>query len=71
MSAIIGGWVDELAKLKEKVEARRPFLSRAKKEQQFAKEGHVEEKKAAKDDTKETIMSETTVCLLIERFVPW
>ncbi|XWS40366.1 hypothetical protein CRYUN_Cryun18bG0135000 [Craigia yunnanensis] len=63
MSEIVGGWMGELAKVKEKVEARRPFLSRAKKDQQFAKEGHVEEKEAAKDDTKETTMSETTVCL--------
>ncbi|XWS55274.1 hypothetical protein CRYUN_Cryun10bG0161200 [Craigia yunnanensis] len=67
MSDIVGGWMDELAKLKEKVEARRPFLSRAKKDQQFAKIGHVEVKEAAKDDTKETAMSESTVCLLMDR----
>ncbi|EOX97203.1 hypothetical protein QQP08_007652 [Theobroma cacao] len=70
MSAVVGGWMDELAKLKEKVRARRPFLSSAKKDQQFAKEGHVEEKEA-KEDNKETTMSEATVCLLMDRFVPW
>ncbi|OMO75267.1 hypothetical protein CCACVL1_16259 [Corchorus capsularis] len=74
MSAIVGEWMDELAKLKEKVQARRRPLflsSRPKKEQQLAKEGHVEQKEAAKDDTNETTMSETTVCLLMDRFVPW
>ncbi|XWS67505.1 hypothetical protein CRYUN_Cryun04dG0012300 [Craigia yunnanensis] len=72
MSAIVGGWMDELEKLKEKVQARRPFLPIwAKKDRKFAKEGHVEKKEAAKDDTKETTMSETTVCLLMDRFVPW
>ena len=61
--------MDELEKLKEKVQARRLFLSiRAKKDRKFAKEGHVEEKEAAQD---ETTMSETTVCLLMDRFVPW
>ncbi|XVE94110.1 hypothetical protein REPUB_Repub01dG0253000 [Reevesia pubescens] len=72
MSEIVGGWMVELAKLKEKVEARKPFLSiKSKKEQKFGKERHVEEKEAAKDDSKETTMSETTVCLLMDRFVPW
>ena len=71
MSEIVEAWMGELAKIKEKVEARRPLLSRAKKDLQFAKEGHVEEKEAAKDDTNETTMSETTVCLLMDRFVPW
>ncbi|XVE67427.1 hypothetical protein DITRI_Ditri08aG0160100 [Diplodiscus trichospermus] len=69
MSEIVGGWMSELAKLKEKVEARRPFLSRAKKDEQFAKEGHVEEKEAVKDDSKETTMSEATVCMLMDRSV--
>lgn len=59
--------MSELSKLKQKVQARSPLLSRAKKDQQFAKEGHVEEK----TDAKETTMSEATVCLLMDRFVPW
>ena len=72
MSAVVGGWMDELEKLKEKVQARRPFLSiRAKQDQKFTKEGHVKEKETVKDDTKETTMSEATVCLLMDRFVPW
>ncbi|KAE8726017.1 putative Extra-large G-protein 1 [Hibiscus syriacus] len=73
MSAVVGEWIDEVAaKLKEKVQARKPFMSmRAKKEQQFAKESGVEEKEASKDDANETTMSEATVCLLMDRFVPW
>ncbi|KAG8503858.1 hypothetical protein CXB51_001971 [Gossypium anomalum] len=74
MSAVVGGWMGEVAaKLKEKVEARKPFLSiRAKKDQPFpTKEGHVEDKDASKDDPNETTMSEATVCLLMDRFVPW
>ncbi|KAE8727233.1 putative Extra-large G-protein 1 [Hibiscus syriacus] len=65
MSAIVGEWMEEVAaKLKEKVQARNPFMSiRAKKEQRFAKEGRVGDKEASKDDT----MSEATVCMLIER----
>ncbi|XVF45832.1 hypothetical protein PTKIN_Ptkin02bG0238400 [Pterospermum kingtungense] len=73
MSAIVGGWMDELEKLKEKVQARRSLLSvKVKKDQKFVKEAHVEEKEAAaKDDASETTMSESTVCLLMDRFVPW
>ncbi|KAL4303355.1 hypothetical protein GQ457_10G022970 [Hibiscus cannabinus] len=72
-AAVVGEWMDEVAaKLKEKVQATKPFMSkRAKKEQRFAKEGRVEDKEASKDDTNETTMSEATVCLLIDRFVPW
>ncbi|KAE8724770.1 putative Extra-large G-protein 1 [Hibiscus syriacus] len=73
MSAVVGEWIDEVAaKLKEKVQARKPFMSiRAKKEQQFAKESGVEEKEASKGDANESTMSEATVCLLMDRFVPW
>ncbi|KAK8987501.1 hypothetical protein V6N11_027251 [Hibiscus sabdariffa] len=73
MSAVVGEWIDEVAaKLKEKFQAGKPFLSmRPKKEQQFPKEGRVEEKEASKHDANETIMSEGTVCMLMDRFVPW
>ncbi|GMJ12623.1 hypothetical protein like AT2G15960 [Hibiscus trionum] len=67
MSAIVVVWVDEIEKLKEKVQARRPLLWRAKKEQRSAQETRVEEKEAAR----ETTLSETTLCLLMDRFVPW
>ncbi|KAK8668315.1 hypothetical protein V6N13_105773 [Hibiscus sabdariffa] len=69
-AAVVGEWMDEVAaKLKEKVQVTKPFMSkRAKKEEQFAKEGRVEDKEASKDDTSETTMSEATVCLLIDRF---
>ncbi|GMI70611.1 hypothetical protein like AT2G15960 [Hibiscus trionum] len=66
MSAVVVEWIDEVAtKLKEKVQAGNPFLStRAKKEHKFSKE----EKEASKDDA---TMSEATVCMLMDRFVPW
>ncbi|TXG64457.1 hypothetical protein EZV62_011451 [Acer yangbiense] len=72
MSAVVEIWMGELAKLREKVIAKKkPFSSsRAEKEQQ-----EVEVKQKAKKETRvhveeETVMSETTVCLLMDRFVP-
>lgn len=56
----------ELAKLGEKVKARKPLFSKAKKG------GEVEEsKEAGKRDDNSTMLSEATVCLLMDRFAPW
>ncbi|KAK3195606.1 hypothetical protein Dsin_026916 [Dipteronia sinensis] len=73
MSAVVEIWIGELAKLREKVRAKKtPFSSsRADNEQQ-----EVEDKQKAKKETRrhveeETLMSETTVCLIMDRFVPW
>ncbi|KAG6777793.1 hypothetical protein POTOM_017627 [Populus tomentosa] len=63
MSAVVEIWVSELAKLKEKVTPRKPFLSKPK-------EGGVEEKREVKKSEViqgETTMSEATVCLLMDR----
>ncbi|KAL4281166.1 hypothetical protein GQ457_03G000350 [Hibiscus cannabinus] len=65
MSAIVGVWMDEIEKLK--AQARGALLWRAKKEQRSAKGRRVEEEEEA---SKETTMSETTLCLLMDRFVP-
>lgn len=68
MSAVLEVWASELAKLKEKVRTRMPFLSETR-------ERDVQEEKRVKKERKvalrETTMSETTVCLLMERFVTW
>ncbi|KAL5788489.1 hypothetical protein ACOSP7_005438 [Xanthoceras sorbifolium] len=78
MSAVVEIWMGELAKLSEKVTAKKkPFSSsRAQKETHFAQQENeqVEEKKAKETRQQvqeETSMSETTVCLLMDRFVPW
>lgn len=72
MSAMVEVWVGELTKLREKVLARKPLLSKAKE----GSEGEVE--KAAQKKEKVSVhqrdtatMSEATVCLLMDRFVPW
>ncbi|TKY67502.1 hypothetical protein E2542_SST10396 [Spatholobus suberectus] len=76
MSAMVEVWVGELTKLREKVLARKPFLSKAKEgsEVEVAAEKETQKKKKTavqrERDTSGT-MSEATVCLLMDRFVPW
>ncbi|CAJ1933401.1 unnamed protein product [Sphenostylis stenocarpa] len=72
MSAVVEVWVGELTKLREKVLARKPFLSKAKE----ASERDQEEKEAQKKNTavkrdSSGTMSEATMCMLMDRFVPW
>ncbi|KAL2328901.1 hypothetical protein Fmac_022328 [Flemingia macrophylla] len=67
MSAMVEVWVEELTKLREKVLAHKPFLSKAK-------EGS-EQKETPKKENNTAVqssgaMSEATVCLLMDRFVP-
>ncbi|KAJ1410447.1 hypothetical protein SESBI_21945 [Sesbania bispinosa] len=70
MSAIVEVWVGELTKLREKVLAHKPFLPKAK--QAAEKEPQKKEIMPVQSqrDTSGT-MSEATVCLLMDRFVPW
>ncbi|GKV24362.1 hypothetical protein SLE2022_145890 [Rubroshorea leprosula] len=73
MSAMVEACVAKLAKLRERVQARRPLLTRAKQGQ--GEEGK-EAKLVSKDvsspkETPDGTMSEATVCLLMDRFVPW
>lgn len=68
MSAVVEIWVSELAKLKEKVRTRMPFLSETREGEVQGEKGVKKERKVA---LRETTMSETTVCLLMERFVTW
>jgi hypothetical protein len=66
MSAMVEVWIGEIAKLKEKVLTNKSKFSKSK-------EGLEEEKdvgrEAQKRDTNSTI-SESTICLLMDRFVP-
>ncbi|KAK7312376.1 hypothetical protein VNO77_36183 [Canavalia gladiata] len=75
MSAMVELWVGELTKLGEKVLARKPFLSKAKEgsgvEVAAEKENQKKENTAVQRETNNGTMSEATVCLLMDRFVPW
>uniref|UniRef100_A0A6N2LJQ2 Uncharacterized protein n=1 Tax=Salix viminalis TaxID=40686 RepID=A0A6N2LJQ2_SALVM len=62
MSAVVESWVSELAKLKEKVRTRMPFLPETREGEA---EGEKEVKKEIKVVRRETTMSETTVCTLV------
>ncbi|TKY69156.1 hypothetical protein E2542_SST05424 [Spatholobus suberectus] len=71
MSAMLEVWMGELTKLGEKVMPRKSLFSKAK-------EGSEEEQIVEKEAQKEIMavqrdsgtMSEATVCLLMDRFVP-
>lgn len=70
---MVEGWKGELTKLREKVVmARKSLFSKGKEgseeEQVVKKEAH-KVMMAVQSDTHET-MSEATVCLLMDRFVP-
>ncbi|KAJ4716423.1 mRNA,: RTFL01-34-C05 [Melia azedarach] len=69
MSAVVEICVGEFAKLREKVRARKPILSRAKKEEESARVKE-EEKERSREVETETAMSEATICLLMDRFAP-
>ncbi|KAK9988224.1 hypothetical protein SO802_028463 [Lithocarpus litseifolius] len=66
MAAVVETWIGELAKLKEKVKAKtqKPLLSEAKEETVEEKEGATKEARMAQ---RENMLSETTVCLLMDR----
>ena len=70
MAAVVETWIGELAaKLKEKVKAKtqKPLFSKAKEEVEEEKEGATKEARMVQREN----MSETTVCLLMDRFSPW
>lgn len=74
MAAIVEGWVGELTKLREKVlpNKSKPLLSKAK---HGADENNKKNVGVPPRDTSvasdSSTMSEATVCLLMDRFVPW
>lgn len=86
MSAVVEVWVSELGKLKEKVGAKKRFLWSSKKakhaegggddkvdQQQLAlaDAAHEETTTVRKERRNSSTLSEATVCLLMDRFVPW
>ncbi len=76
MSAMVEVWVGELTKLREKVLARKPLLYKAKEGsegelQAVEKEAQKKESVISVDQRDTATMSEATVCLLMDRFVPW
>lgn len=72
MAAVVETWVTELAKLKEKVGPKKPFLFISKARGVVVEEEE-EEREAEKESKvvhRETTMSEATVCMLMDRFAP-
>lgn len=62
MSGIVEVWIGELAKLKEKVVRNK----------NKSKDGFEEEKEMRRESQKDTTttLSESTICLLMDRFAP-
>ncbi|ONH91398.1 hypothetical protein PRUPE_8G111800 [Prunus persica] len=83
MSAVVEVWMSELAKLKDKVGAKKRmvFSSKAKqgegddevKEQVVFKEARIESSRMAQiqRDLDSSTLSDAKVRLLMDRFVPW
>ncbi|KAL3730621.1 hypothetical protein ACJRO7_027620 [Eucalyptus globulus] len=78
MSALVGIWESELAKLGEKVAIKKLLQSKSKSDQEREESVEAEPKKlsmAKKGERRrevpaESTISEATMCLLVERFVP-
>ncbi|KAE9620425.1 hypothetical protein Lal_00019515 [Lupinus albus] len=68
MSAMVDAWVGELTKLTEKVLAHKPLMKLSKDKEVTEVEKEAKKKENMGDSS---TMSEATVCLLMDRFVPW
>ncbi|ESQ50944.1 hypothetical protein EUTSA_v10022948mg [Eutrema salsugineum] len=76
MAKAIEVWVGEMKNMGEKINPRNPLMQRKKstssvvsKQQQGEEERGLKQKTRDKDEA--ATMSELTVCLLMDRFVPW
>ncbi|EOA31807.1 hypothetical protein CARUB_v10015030mg [Capsella rubella] len=69
-------WVGEMKKMSEKINHRNPLMQRSKttssvvskQQQQGSEERGLKQREK---DHEAATMSELTVCLLMDRFVPW
>ncbi|KAI6677838.1 hypothetical protein NL676_038634 [Syzygium grande] len=79
MSALVEIWESELAKLREKVAVEKLLQSKLKPEREHGESAEPGPRKlslAKKEERMrevpaESTISEATVCLLMDRFVPW
>lgn len=79
MSALVEIWESELAKLREKGAVKKFLRPKSESEQlrrESAEAGPKKSSPAEKEEGRreapaEATISEATVCLLIDRFVPW
>lgn len=70
MSATVDMWTSEVSKLKEMVGNQKLFLPKNRRDQALTREdGELKEKKSKSKDA-ETMLSDSTLCLLIDRFTP-
>ncbi|KAF8112746.1 hypothetical protein N665_0062s0090 [Sinapis alba] len=74
MSKAMEVWVGEMKKMGEKINQRNPLMPRKKSTSSIvSKQQQGEEERGVTQNIREkdTTMSELTVCLLMDRFVPW
>ncbi|CAN7012713.1 unnamed protein product [Brassica rapa subsp. trilocularis] len=73
MSKAMEVWVGEMKKLGEKINHRNPLMQSKKSTTSIVSKQQGEEERRVAQNVKEKdkTMSELTVCLLMDRFVPW
>lgn len=63
-------WMDELTKLRKRVAFTEPNASTQKSRKEEGKKQDDEEKQGSFNYKETCILSESTICLLLDRFVP-
>lgn len=71
MAAILELWVGEFSKIREKVIPLKPLSSEAKQTKEQNNKEIVDVPSRDNSSSHSSTMSEETVCLLMDRFVPW
>ncbi|XP_009353730.2 uncharacterized protein LOC103944966 [Pyrus x bretschneideri] len=79
MAAVVESWMSELNKLKEKLGAKKRLVLSSKAEQQQQEQREFKEARKERSyrmvqiqrDLDSSSLSEDTVCLFMDRFVPW
>ena len=75
MSAMVESWMNELGKWRNRVEAqdnnnKKPLMPKSKQLQTDHFKQPAKTHMADSDDTETSVLSESTICLLIDRFAP-